>query len=90
MPTVSRAFPFTLDYFKYQVLNFTSVQAASNFTITDPNALARYVEIADKTNPGGSTADNYNISPYFKRGGKLIHYVGTADQLIPYGSVSIP
>jgi feruloyl esterase len=83
-------FPFTSDYFKYQVLNYTSTSAASSVTFNDPNQLAQLIATADKTNPGNITADNYDISPFFKRGGKLIHYVGTQDQLISYGSVRLP
>jgi hypothetical protein len=80
--------PFSIDYFKYHVLGYESAEAASNFTITDPKVLAQYVAMADKTNPGGSIADDHDLSPFFNRGGKLMHYVGTHDRLIPYGSVS--
>jgi feruloyl esterase len=84
-PTFTIGFP--TDYFKYQVLNYTSVAAASGVTFTDPKQLAQLVATADKTNPGGITANNYNISPFIKRGGKLLHYGGTQDQLIDWGSV---
>jgi feruloyl esterase len=82
-------FPFTSDYFKYQVLNYTSVAAAANVTFTDPNQLAQLIAVADKTNPGGIIADHFDISPYIHRGGKLLHYGGTQDQLIDWGSVRV-
>jgi feruloyl esterase len=45
------------------------------------------VQVADATNPGGTTANDFDMYPFFKRGGKLLHYVGTQDAIIPYGSV---
>lgn len=44
------------------------------------------VGLADMINPGGATADDFDLSPFEKRGGKLIHYHGLADNLIPSGS----
>jgi hypothetical protein len=51
------------------------------------SALLDLVKIADATNPGQTTAIDGDITPFIERGGKLIGFVGTADQLIPYGSV---
>jgi len=36
--------------------------------------------------PGNATADDFDLSPFHKRGGKLIHYHGDSDGLIPTGS----
>jgi feruloyl esterase len=44
------------------------------------------VTLADKLNPGGANADDYDLSPFQAAGGKLIHYHGMADSLIPTGS----
>lgn len=41
------------------------------------------VRTGDVTNPGNTIAGNPDLSPFFKRGGKLLHYVGGADFLIP-------
>lgn len=44
------------------------------------------IQIADKKRPGNATADFFDLSPFHNRGGKLIHYHGEADGLIPTGS----
>lgn len=67
------------DYFKYQVLNLTEI---SNRTFTSADLL-KLLPKADATNPGLITVDDYNITAFIKRGGKLITYVGLADPLIP-------
>lgn len=44
------------------------------------------IALSDRLNPGNATADDYDISPFYNRGGKLIHYHGLADPSIPTGS----
>ncbi|KAH9845713.1 putative tannase family protein [Teratosphaeria destructans] len=44
------------------------------------------VDLAEKLRPGNATADEYDLSPFYNRGGKLLHYHGFADGLIPTGS----
>lgn len=44
------------------------------------------VLFADAINPGGATADNFDLSPFQDRGGKIIKYHGLADALIPTSS----
>jgi feruloyl esterase len=44
------------------------------------------VRIADAENPGGTNAVDFDISPFHARGGKLLHYHGLADGLIPTGA----
>ena len=44
------------------------------------------VQLADSLNVGESNADDFDISPFLATGGKLIHYHGLADPLIPPGS----
>lgn len=66
------------DFFRYWVYNNTN---------WDYTAL-RYEDIvkADEVDPGAATANNFDLSPFKQRGGKLIHYHGLADELIPAGS----
>ena len=44
------------------------------------------VQLADRTDPGNCNADDYDLSPFQKKGGKLITYHGYSDALIPTGS----
>lgn len=44
------------------------------------------IKLADAIQPGDATADAFDISPFHARGGKLLHYHGQADGLIPTGS----
>lgn len=46
----------------------------------------RIVQLADKLDPGNATADDYDISPFQKKGGKLLTYHGMADGYIPTDS----
>ncbi|CAJ2507122.1 Uu.00g083080.m01.CDS01 [Anthostomella pinea] len=41
------------------------------------------VQAADAVNPGNATADDFDLSPFMERGGKIIKYHGQADSLIP-------
>ncbi|KAI4155765.1 MAG: hypothetical protein LQ340_000785 [Diploschistes diacapsis] len=41
------------------------------------------VQLADSINPGSSNADQFDLSPFQATGGKIIHYHGLADPLIP-------
>ncbi|KAJ5108254.1 tannase and feruloyl esterase [Penicillium angulare] len=42
--------------------------------------------LSEYLDPGNATADNFDIRPFYRRGGKLIHYHGYADGEIPTGS----
>ncbi|KZT65310.1 tannase and feruloyl esterase [Daedalea quercina L-15889] len=44
------------------------------------------VQLADELNPGNATAWDYDMSPFYEKGGKLIHYHGLADGSIATGS----
>ncbi|KAI1113322.1 feruloyl esterase B precursor [Nemania sp. NC0429] len=44
------------------------------------------IQFADAINPGAASADDFDLSPFRNRGGKIIKYHGTADSLIPTGS----
>lgn len=70
--------PLGIDYLRYWVFN------DSNWDFTT----FKYEDVltADKTDPGNATANDFDLSPFQKRGGKLIHYHGLADNLIPSGS----
>lgn len=68
-----------LDYVKY-FLNFgPDWDWQSGYS---PNLL----QVAEDMDPGNATADNYDLSPFFERGGKLLLYHGLADPGIPPGS----
>ena len=62
-----------------------------NFLVNDSNwnytdfSLAT-VQLADQLNPGTANADDYDLSAFRDRGGKLLMYHGLADPLIPTGS----
>ncbi len=44
------------------------------------------IEQADRENPGDCNADDFDLSPFQQRGGKLITYQGWSDALIATGS----
>ncbi|ETS78552.1 hypothetical protein PFICI_10614 [Pestalotiopsis fici W106-1] len=44
------------------------------------------VLLAEQINPGNATADDFDISPFYARGGKLIHHHGLADATLATGS----
>ena len=60
------------------LLNLTTLDYdwATNFDFST-------VKLGDATNPGHANADNFDLSPFATRGGKLIHYHGYSDGLIP-------
>ncbi|KAJ1302713.1 hypothetical protein OPQ81_003028 [Rhizoctonia solani] len=74
--------PIARDYFSYQVLNKTRTFDLQ----TNETNLQQLTIIADDTDPGQINAINPNLERFFRRGGKLMHYHGWADPLIPAGS----
>jgi feruloyl esterase len=44
------------------------------------------IQQADAEDPGNATADDFDLTPFLARGGKLLHYHGMSDGLIPTGS----
>lgn len=66
------------DYWRYWVYNDT------NFDYTQIN----YENIldGDRVNPGQATLQNFDFSPFFKRGGKIFLHHGDADEIIPANS----
>ena len=67
------------------VLNFLLNSTDTNDDWADNFDYAT-VQLADAVNPGNATADDFDISPFAAHGGKLIHYHGLSDGLIPTGS----
>lgn len=45
-----------------------------------------YVQLADKINPGQATANEFDMSTFYEKGGKLLQYHGWSDGGIPAGS----
>ncbi|KAI0833405.1 feruloyl esterase-like protein [Trametes gibbosa] len=75
-----KQFAIGVGYFQFMVLNDT------NFDIRDYNATI--LEITDRIDPGQSNAINPNLTAFAgpSHNGKLLQYVGWADQLISPGN----
>jgi len=73
-------FSISVDWFRYFVLNDTA------WTVDqyDPSVIA----VAEEINPGQANAIEYNITAFAgqSHNGKILHYVGWADQLISPGN----
>ncbi|KAH9897390.1 putative ferulic acid Esterase/Feruloyl esterase [Xylariomycetidae sp. FL2044] len=77
----------------YLVLNYSQASPyglgyARYFLLDDPAfALAEFDDglaaLADRLDPGNATADDYDLSAFRDRGGKVLMYHGTADGLVP-------
>jgi feruloyl esterase len=61
------------------------LQIGGEWTWKDWNS-KELIALSDKLNPGNATADNFDISPFNKKGGKLIHYHGYSDPSIATGA----
>lgn len=44
------------------------------------------VQLSEAVDPGRATPDAYDLSAFRARGGKLLHYHGMADPVVPFGS----
>ncbi|KAI0146860.1 Tannase/feruloyl esterase [Xylariaceae sp. FL1272] len=77
----------------YAVLNYSSsspygIGYIQNFLLDDGSfTLADFndsiVSLAEKLDPGNATANDYNLTAFRDRGGKMLMYHGTADGLVP-------
>ncbi|EON64415.1 hypothetical protein W97_03646 [Coniosporium apollinis CBS 100218] len=47
---------------------------------------ASVIALSDRINPGNATADNFDLSPFYEKGGKLLHYHGLSDGSIATGA----
>jgi len=61
-------FPYTVDWFRYAILNDSSWQA------TELNSY--YAAVAAETDPWGISTWKGDLSGFQKRGGKMLHYHG--------------
>lgn len=66
------------NYYQYWVLNQTSWDI-TNFDYAD-------IQLAEAINPGQAAPNNFDLSTFKARGGKLLQYHGLADNLIATGS----
>ncbi|KAI1811440.1 Tannase/feruloyl esterase [Poronia punctata] len=71
----SEASPYGIGYSRYFLLD------NATFALSDFND--SLVALADRLDPGNSTADNYNLTAFRDGGGKMIMYHGMADGLVP-------
>lgn len=67
------------EYVQSFMLNDPSWDAATSYNSTIPF-------LASAIRPGNASADDFDLSPFHARGGKLLHHHGSADGLIPTGS----
>ncbi len=68
-----------IDFFKYWVRNDTNWDPLTDFSYAD-------IALAAKIRPGDATADDFDLSPFRARGGKLLQYHGLADSLVQTGN----
>lgn len=71
----SEASPYGIGYARYFLLNNAS------FALGDFND--SLVSLAEQLDPGNATANNYNLTAFRDRGGKMIMYHGASDGLVP-------
>lgn len=72
--------PYGTSWISNMVLNLTDTATSYNW-FTGYNISSIF--LGDSLNPGHANADDFDISPFARRGGKLIHYHGYSDGLIP-------
>lgn len=71
----SDASPYGIGYIRYFLLN-NPLWEASQYNDS-------ILELAEFFDPGNATADNYNLTTFRDRGGKMLLYHGAADGLVP-------
>jgi feruloyl esterase len=78
LTTADESSPSGIDYARYFLYNDpTWPWQALDYSTTQP---------ADKLDPDNATANNFDLTPFHARGGKLIHHHGLADSSIAMGS----
>ncbi|KAM7194846.1 Tannase/feruloyl esterase [Rhypophila sp. PSN 637] len=79
---------FSLEYFRYFLYpDEANSPLWSNFSHFLDNEAA-IVGHSIEANPGQATADNFDLSAFRNRGGKIIMYHGTEDSTVPTGSTA--
>lgn len=67
-----------------QLWYMQNIMGLSNFTYQDLDY--NFLLYAEQTNPGNATADDFDLSPFYNRGGKLIHWHGFSDATVAPGA----
>ncbi|KAH8882426.1 feruloyl esterase B precursor [Thozetella sp. PMI_491] len=70
--------PLGIDFYRYWVFNDSNWDYTS-YTYAD-------LQLAEQIRPGDAPADDFDLTPFKTRGGKLLTYHGLADPLIQTGS----
>jgi hypothetical protein len=61
-----------------------NLMGLKNFTWQDLDYST--VQLADELDPGNATADDFDLSPFYAHGGKLIHWHGLSDATVSPGA----
>ncbi|KAB2570993.1 putative feruloyl esterase B-1 [Lasiodiplodia theobromae] len=67
-----------------QLWYMQNVMGLTNFTWTDLDYA--FLQYAEQANPGNATADDFDLAPFYARGGKLIHWHGFSDATVAPGA----
>lgn len=73
-----------LDTIESEYWYITNLLGLTNFTYQDLDYDT--VLLAERLDPGNATADDFDISPFYENGGKIIHWHGLSDGAVSPGA----